>query len=218
MSFRRSMKMTGGALLAGAVLCLAADPTYAGLVTNGDGTLTDSQTGLMWVQDGSLAGTVGAYTNGLMTWSQALQFVADVDAGVYQNFGYTDWRLPSALNPDGTLCNSFPSGANCTKSDMGTLYFGDGVIDIGGNAAPFINLLQFYWTGTEFSSAQAMTQDFVDGGQNPLSKGLTLSALLVRDINGQPAVPEPGTISLLGMGVVMLFTNRRKTNCNVSHE
>ena len=131
----------------------------ATLIVNGDGTLTDNDTGLMWVQNGSYAGTVGAFANGLMTWSQALQFVANVDAGVFPNFGFTDWRLPSALNPDGTLCNSEPSGANCTLSEMGHLFFAEGISSLGG-ASPFTNFTRFYWTETEFDAMNTMTQDF----------------------------------------------------------
>jgi len=51
---------------------------------NGDGTVSDNNTGLMWSQD-DLGGT--------QKWEQALAFVEDLNA---TNFlGYNDWRLPN---------------------------------------------------------------------------------------------------------------------------
>ena len=47
---------------------------------NGNGTVTDASTGLMWQQDGST----------IKTWEQALAYCADLSLG-----GYTDWRLPT---------------------------------------------------------------------------------------------------------------------------
>lgn len=52
---------------------------------NGDGTITDTATGLMWAQDDSGAG---------MDWMQALAWVATMNAANYR--GYDDWRLPNA--------------------------------------------------------------------------------------------------------------------------
>ena len=56
---------------------------------NGDGTMMDELTGLMWTQDRSLSG--------LQTWQEALDFVAGMNAGTNTNYGYTDWRLPNIL-------------------------------------------------------------------------------------------------------------------------
>lgn len=67
-------------------------------VDNGDGTVTDTVTGLLWKQcaeglSGSdcTGGAVNTYT-----WQQALQRTEDVNAGsAGENLGYTDWRLPN---------------------------------------------------------------------------------------------------------------------------
>lgn len=48
---------------------------------NGDGTITDSATGLMWMQDDSGEG---------MTWESALEYAESKEFA-----GYTDWRLPN---------------------------------------------------------------------------------------------------------------------------
>jgi hypothetical protein len=67
--------------------------TAGRFVDNGDGTITDTQTGLMWEKksdDGSIHDKDNYYT-----WSTAFTtFLATVNAGA--GFaGYTDWRLPS---------------------------------------------------------------------------------------------------------------------------
>ncbi|MFZ2630157.1 MAG: DUF1566 domain-containing protein [Desulfosalsimonadaceae bacterium] len=49
------------------------------MVINGDGTITDPNTGLMWRQT----------TDGTMNWQDALDFCEDLDF-----VGYDDWRLP----------------------------------------------------------------------------------------------------------------------------
>lgn len=55
-------------------------------VDRGDGTVYDSLTGLMWTQNVNL-------TNGKVTWQEALDFVASLNASQY--LGYHDWRLPN---------------------------------------------------------------------------------------------------------------------------
>ncbi len=52
---------------------------------NGDGTITDNATGLMWSQDDSGTG---------MNWEEALAWVEQKNAENY--LGYSDWRLPNA--------------------------------------------------------------------------------------------------------------------------
>ncbi|MBI5756026.1 MAG: SBBP repeat-containing protein [Nitrospirae bacterium] len=62
------------------------DPRFT---DNGDGTVTDNLTGLMWTKDANL-GSIG-----FTSWWVALDYVARMNAGVNPNFGYTDWRLPN---------------------------------------------------------------------------------------------------------------------------
>ena len=66
------------------------DPRFT---DNGDGTVTDNLTGLMWLKDANCLGR--------MSWQDALNKVADLNAnpGNYSCGGYTkaywDWRLPN---------------------------------------------------------------------------------------------------------------------------
>lgn len=68
---------------------------------NGDGTVTDRLTGLIWLKDANCAQTVGhdpdGAGSGLMQWTSALDFVAAINAGAYPlcSGGHTDWRLPN---------------------------------------------------------------------------------------------------------------------------
>ncbi|GJQ57318.1 MAG: hypothetical protein SCALA701_01190 [Candidatus Scalindua sp.] len=59
---------------------------------NGDGTITDNLTGIMWMQD---AGTVsiGQCVGGSKSWQEALDYVACLNSIHY--LGYYDWRLPN---------------------------------------------------------------------------------------------------------------------------
>lgn len=50
---------------------------------NGDCTVTDNLTGLMWSKDANLPGTY-------MAWQQALDYANGLSL-----YGYTDWRLPT---------------------------------------------------------------------------------------------------------------------------
>lgn len=52
-------------------------------VANGDGTVSDPDTGLIWQQDGSA----------LENWDDAVACIEDLNADVY--LGYDDWRLPT---------------------------------------------------------------------------------------------------------------------------
>jgi len=59
---------------------------------NGDGTVTDNLTGLIWTKDGGTP-TVGSCTGGTRTWQGALDYVACLNSAGY--LGSTDWRLPN---------------------------------------------------------------------------------------------------------------------------
>lgn len=63
---------------------------------NGDGTVTDNKTGLMWMkcslgQSGASCATGSASA---MNWKQALELAQVANVGV-GSYGYTDWRLPN---------------------------------------------------------------------------------------------------------------------------
>jgi len=61
------------------------DPRFT---DNGDGTVTDNLTSLMWTKDANPP-------DERLTWQEALDYIAEMNKGNHQNFGYTDWRLPN---------------------------------------------------------------------------------------------------------------------------
>jgi hypothetical protein len=69
------------------VLCVRESPSYGrNLYTNnGDGTITDVSTGLMWTRGDSRRG---------LNWPEALAYVQRRNAQRY--LGHNDWRLPNA--------------------------------------------------------------------------------------------------------------------------
>lgn len=100
-------------------------------VDNGDGTITDQATGLMWAQDDSGKG---------MDWETALAWVQQQNSANY--LGYSDWRLPNAKelqsivdysrSPDTTGSAAIDPLFNCTQ-----------ITNEGGMAD-----YPFYWTST----------------------------------------------------------------------
>ncbi len=68
-------------ILCGLCIVFFASPVWAGYVNNGNGTVTDTSTGLMWQQD---------TPDNTMTWEQALSYCENSTLA-----GYTDWRLPT---------------------------------------------------------------------------------------------------------------------------
>lgn len=68
------------------VRLVRGNPDYGinDFVDNGDGTITDNATGLMWDKSGSSEG---------MNWKDALAYVQQLNANSY--LGYDDWRLPN---------------------------------------------------------------------------------------------------------------------------
>lgn len=71
---------------------------------NGDGTVTDNLTGLIWLKDANCIFTSyptfdadATAGDGRVTWQHALDFIAGINAGTFPNCGggRTDWRMPN---------------------------------------------------------------------------------------------------------------------------
>lgn len=63
---------------------------------NGDGTITDNNSGLMWekLDDSNLPSLAGIHDKDeYYTWEDAFVKVADLNIGAFA--GHTDWRLPN---------------------------------------------------------------------------------------------------------------------------
>lgn len=170
----------------------------AALVDNGDGTITDTSSGLMWLQDVTTTGYISH--SAALSWADTLSFA-----------GYEDWRLPS-LN--GLDC----SGMNpCIGSDLGDLYYGGLEYDLGGpdRSGPFTGLEDWdeFWYGDTWSESTESVYVFRPSagfhGIYPI--GMEAQAWAVRDIT---VVPEPISSILFVTGGTLLAGRRyfRKKN------
>jgi len=132
------------------------------LIDRGLGLIYDTERNITWLQDVNYAKTVGRSRDGQLTWPQAMEWVATLS---YR--GVRGWRLPTALNADG----SGPAiGNNCAGSELGHLYLGifrnyPGIVQLRNGTLPCI-----YWTSTEASSEEAYALDLFTLRQGTLWK------------------------------------------------
>ena len=151
----------------------------------------DTITGLTWMEDASLAGTV--------IWSEATAAVESLNIS-----GVTGWRLPGATSVDGISC----LGSPCVDSEMGRLYNWTGIT--ASQPGPFSNLMApgEYWTsvpsGVGYAPPSAWTFNFGDGWQHLNDKTHLSYAWAVHDGDVVPILPAlylfaSGLIGLVGM-------------------
>lgn len=141
---------------------------------NGDGTVTDLNTGLMWQKTPDYK---------RYNFYDAFTYVENLEIG-----GYNDWRLPtikelySLLNSNGEL---FPKDLNQSKPYLDTEYF-DFEYD---RRLPFAGQ---YWSSTKYAKGPiqnikiegAFGFNFADGHIKAYETG--------RYFNGEPGVENPG--------------------------
>jgi hypothetical protein len=98
---------------------------------NGDGTITDAATGLMWSEADSGVG---------MNWEDALAWVQQMNEENY--LGYSDWRLPNDKELQ-SIVDYTRSPATTNSAAIDPVFQVTSIIDErGGTNYPF------YWTGT----------------------------------------------------------------------
>lgn len=109
----------------------------------------DDDYDITWVGHGNFAQSSGFDADGLMNWNTAGAWASGLTIG-----GFMDWRLPTALNPDGTG----PESGWGNGSELSHLFYGE----LGGTVNnpittsldpdlglfPHLQILFAYWTGT----------------------------------------------------------------------
>lgn len=229
-------------LLALALLADAAvtGTAHASLVDRGNGLLYDDVLNVTWLQDANHAKTSGYDADGMMDWSGATTWAANLVYG-----GYSDWRLAtntpvsggasydySYLSYDGTT----DGGWNITspKSELAYMYyvnlglkgayntsgvyqsdfglFGNGTYG-GQNNVGLVNNLQssIYWSGAEYSFGVAWLFVTTDGVQFNGDKVNQFYAWAVRP-GDVSSVPVPGAVWLFGSGLLGLLGLKRGGN------
>jgi len=126
---------------------------------NGDGTITDNMTGLMWLKNDC----------GTRTWSNALSYIEGLNNGTNSgNCGYTDWRLPN-VNEFVTLINF---GQNVPYSWLN----GQGLVNAKNG---------YYWTSTATASTSGCAWSVNFGGDvNCVSYGAYANIYRVWPVRG----------------------------------
>lgn len=111
------------------VIFVRGNPRYGHnfFFDNGDGTITDTATGLMWTQD----------DGGGVDWQEALEWAEGLETA-----GYTDWRLPNAKELQ-TLVDYTRSPDTSGSAAIDPLFSVTAIRDEGGNSN-----YPFYWTST----------------------------------------------------------------------
>jgi len=151
------------------------------------------------------------YTHTPDIWANQKDW-ADALSVTFGTNTYTDWRLPSAWNQDGSgLCQ----GYYCTDSEMGHLYY----VDIGSEGAvpyPVYGTSDFQnlpdvegWPddpGNIWFGDATMRFNWYWGGQYSSTHDQSWGAIAVR--NGLAVVPEPISSTLFIVGGATLGLRR----------
>jgi len=128
------------------VLLVRGNPEYGKnhFVDNGDGTITDRATGLMWTKYDSGYG---------MTWKEALAWVQKKNRENY--LGYNDWRLPNAKELQSIV--DYSRCPDTTNSPAINPIFKCTPIKNEGNQTDY----GYYWTSTTHARSRRSGQNAV---------------------------------------------------------
>ena len=119
------------------VRCVRGDPYGENdLADNGDGTLTDRATALMWTQEDSAQG---------MNWQAALVWAQSRNAEGY--LGHDDWRVPNAKELQ-SLVDYTRSPDTTESAAIDPLFTSTGITNEAGDAD-----FPYYWTSTTHRSS-----------------------------------------------------------------
>jgi hypothetical protein len=181
--------------------------------------LYDTDTNLTWLSDANYAKTSGFDADGRLNWAEANAWVDNLDIG-----GFTDWRLPTSLQPDPhcdyqSYVGSY--GYHCIGSELGNLFSnvlggqnGQSITSVHNANYDLLTHLQnnFYWTSTlnNVQGEYAWGLSFADGYQSRagLLGGGYVWAVRNGDTLGSD-VPAPGGLSMIFLSLALIGIVRR---------
>ena len=112
-------------------------PVQAALIDRGGGFIYDTDLDVTWTQNANINGVADTWAN-QVAWADSLSLFDAV-----RNVTWSDWRLPTCLD-------NAVSSATCSTSEMGHLFFGEGIST--ANPGPFIGMQTLgYMSGTEYA-------------------------------------------------------------------
>jgi hypothetical protein len=120
------------------VICVRGNPEYGinHLVDNGDQTITDQSTGLMWAKTDSGTG---------MNWEAALAWIQSRNSQNY--LGHNDWRLPNAKELQ-SIVDYTRSPDSTNSAAINPLFDSTRITNEAGQTD-----FPFYWTGTTHATS-----------------------------------------------------------------
>lgn len=123
---------------------------------NGDGTVTDAATGLMWMKVDSGALKAGRKKDGKLNWQEALKWAENLEYA-----GHSDWRLPNVKELQ-SIVDYTRSPATTKSAAINPVFAATSFVAEGGKK-DFAN----YWSNTTHASvSRASTASYVAFGSS----------------------------------------------------
>ena len=179
---------------------------------NGDGTIRDNLTDLLWLKDANCANTISwdpeITGDGTMTWQQGLDFVNGVNDGTHDistcasyTASYTNWRMPNLLEIRSFVdFSAFKNTGDAINSNNFPLTPGH----------PFVNLPDDdYWTSTTHGIKRDYARTFdTNTGPEGYPKDGSYGSLFIMLVSGPRVLVSAISGNTTEAGSTATFTVR----------